>query len=223
MAVSKERKKEALAAIREHLATYGPERWKLLYERFPDVSPHTLYAWGQRIRRERSDNPHFSASEQKIIKRMKGAPVDRHEEARENGTEPIARHLPAAPSPAYLAKNGERALRNIDFVAEIQKLYRDAEMLRAYAVTVRKDQDGNEAEAIKNPVAFDKSIARRANLLETAIRAVQEIWDLRTMQQFYETVIEEIGAESPECQRRILERLAALNQRTGMTLSAMRV
>lgn len=223
MAIPKARKEEALAGIREHLATYGPVRWKLLYARFPDISERTLRAWADKIRREHTGNLHFTEAEQKIIERTKGAIIDRHEEARATGTEPIARHLPAAPSPAYIAKNGEKGLRNIDFVAEIQKLYRDAEMLRAYAVTVRKDAEGNETEAIRNPVAFDKSIARRANLLETAIRAVQEIWDLRTMQQFYEIVIDEIGRESPECQRRILERLAALNQQTGMTLSAMRV
>lgn len=223
MAIPKERKQEVFAAIRAHLATHGPRKWKLFYERFPDIGVRTLAKWATQVRRELAENPHFTPAERQIIERMKGATVERDVEARANGTGQIARHLPAAPSPAYIAKNGERGLKNLDFVVEIQKLYRDAEMLRAYAVTMRKDADGNEAEAIKNPMAFDRSIARRANLLETAIRAVQEIWDLRTMQQFYETVIEEIGAESPECQRRILERLAALNKRTGMTLSAMRI
>ena len=42
------------------------------------------------------------------------------------------------------------------------------------------------------------------------------------MQNFYQTVIEEIGRESPECQRRIMERLAELNSKQGMTM-AMRV
>jgi hypothetical protein len=39
------------------------------------------------------------------------------------------------------------------------------------------------------------------------------------MQNFYETIIDEIGRESPECQRRIMERLAELNSRQGMTMS----
>jgi hypothetical protein len=84
----------------------------------------------------------------------------------------------------------------------------------------RTDPDTGElVEVINNPAAFDKSIVRRAGLLETAIKAVQEVWDLRQMQNFYEIVIEEIGRESPETQRRIMVRLAELNSRQGMTMS----
>lgn len=108
-------------------------------------------------------------------------------------------------------------------MAEIHALYADAKKLRAYSVSQGVDPDTGEAvEKIKNPAAFDKSIVRRADLLETAIKAVQEVWDLRTMQAFYETIIEEIGKESPEAQQRIMRRLADLNARAGMTLS-MRV
>ena len=39
------------------------------------------------------------------------------------------------------------------------------------------------------------------------------------MQAFYETIIDEIGKESPEAQRRIMARLAELNSRQGFTMS----
>ncbi len=79
---------------------------------------------------------------------------------------------------------------------------------------------GETREHIKNPHAFDRSIQRRANLLETSISAVQQIWNLRTMQSFYEVVVQEIGKADPDTQKRILVRLAELNARTGMSLSA---
>ena len=110
-------------------------------------------------------------------------------------------------------------MQALDFVAEIHALYADAQKLRAYALSLGKDENGETVEKIKNPAAFDKSIVRRASLLETAIKAVQEVWDLRTMQAFYETIIDEIGKESPEAQRRIMARLAELNSRQGFTMS----
>ena len=152
------------------------------------------------------------------IKKIGG--TDRQREAEENGTERIAKHLPAAPSPNYIARTGEAGMANLDFVAEIHKLYADATLLRTYAMKMRTDPaTGEVTESINNPAAFDKSILRRASLIETAIKTVQEVWDLRQMQNFYQIVIEEIGEESPECQRRIMERLAALNARQGFTLS----
>jgi len=47
-------------------------------------------------------------------------------------------------------------------------------------------------------------------------RAAAEIaWSAERAATFYQTVIDEIGAESPECQRRILERLARVRGEAG--------
>lgn len=193
-------------------------------DQFPDVPEASKWRWIKQLKAADVPRPELINAKAKLVQRIKKLPPDaRRVEARENGTERIASQLPAAPSPAFIARNGERGLAAIDFVSEIYQLYADANMLRSFSVgTSTNEETGEVTERIKNPVQFDRSIARRADLLETAIKAVQEVWDLRTMQNFYETIIDEIGKESPSTQRRIMERLAALNSRQGLT-TAFRV
>jgi len=213
-----------MAAVAQHLATVGANNWNVVIDAHPDIPVSTKWRWIREAREADVPKPQLINARAKLVQKVKKLPADaRTIEARENGTEHIAKHLPASPRPEYIARNGEAGLATLDFVAEIHSLYSDAKKLRAYAVTQGIDPDTGEAiEKIKNPAAFDKSIVRRADLLETAIKAVQEVWDLRTMQAFYETIIEEIGKESPEAQKRIMQRLADLNAKAGMTLS-MRV
>ena len=221
MAVDTGRKVEFFAAVKRHMATVGSTNWNDVLEQFEDIPISTRWRWIRECKGADPSRPELVNAKAKIVQKIKKVgQTDRFKEMKGNGTQPIAEHLPAAPSPNYIARTGEQGLQNLDFVAEIHKLYADAQMLRAYGVKMKTDPDtGEEREAIHNPAAFDKSIVRRASLLETAIKAVQEVWDLRTMQNFYETIIEEIGKESPEAQRRIMERLAALNAKQGFTLS----
>lgn len=212
-----------MAAVAAHLATVGANNWNVIIDAHPDIPVSTKWRWIREARQADVPKPQLINARAKLIQKVKKLPPDaRTIEARENGTERIAKHLPASPRPEYIARTGEAGMQTLDFVAEIHALYADAQKLRAYALSLGKDENGETVEKIKNPAAFDKSIVRRASLLETAIKAVQEVWDLRTMQAFYETIIEEIGKESPEAQRRIMARLAELNGRTGMTMS-MRV
>ena len=204
----------------QHLSTVGANNWKMVLDQFPDVAEPTKWRWIREAKAADVPRPELINSRAKLVQKVKKLPPDaRTAEARENGTEHIAKQLPAAPRPEYIARTGEAGMQTLDFVAEIHKLYADASMLRAYAMKNKTDADGVVSEAINNPVAFDKSIVRRAGLLETAIKAVQEVWDLRTMQNFYETIIDEIGRESPECQKRIMVRLAELNSKSGFTMS----
>jgi hypothetical protein len=214
-------KAEFLEAVTLHLATVGANNWKMVLERFPDIPEPTKWRWIRIAKGADVPKPQLINAKARIVQKVKKAGgTDRQREARANKTEKIAMHLPAAPSPNYIAKTGESGLQNLDFVAEIHALYGDAQMLRAYAMKTRADPETGElVEVINNPAAFDKSIVRRAGLLETAIKAVQEVWDLRQMQNFYEIVIDEIGRESPETQKRIMVRLAELNSRQGFTTS----
>ena len=218
------KKAEFIAAAQRHMAAVGSTNWKDLLSNFPDIPEPTKWRWIKLAKEADVSRPELINARAKLVQKVKKLPADaRTSEARENGTEHIAKHLPASPRPEYIARNGESGLATLDFVAEIHSLYADAKKLRASAVSQGVDPTtGEEVEKIKNPMAFDRSIVRRADLLETAIKAVQEVWDLRTMQAFYETIIEEIGKESPEAQQRIMRRLAELNARAGMTLS-MRV
>lgn len=207
-------------AVAKHLATVGSNNWTPVLDAFPQIGIATKWRLIREAKAADVPRPELINARAKLVQKVKKLPADlRRQEAEDNGTQHIARQLPAAPSPHYIAKTGERGLQTLDFVAEIHALYADANMLRAFAISTVTAEDGTTSEKIKNPAAFDKSIGRRADLLETAIKAVQEVWDLRTMQNFYETIIEEIGKESPEAQRRIMERLAVLNSKTGMTMS----
>lgn len=207
-------------AVAKHLATVGSNNWTPVLDAFPQIGIATKWRLIREAKAADVPRPELINARAKLVQKVKKLPADlRRQEAEDNGTQHIARQLPAAPSPHYIAKTGERGLQTLDFVAEIHALYADANMLRAFAISTVTAEDGTTSEKIKNPAAFDKSIGRRADLLETAIKAVQEVWDLRTMQNFYETIIEEIGKESPEAQRRIMERLAVLNGQRGFTMA----
>lgn len=201
------------------MASVGATNWKDLFARFPDLHEQTMWRWLRIAKQADVSKPQLINAKQRIKKKLQETgPTDRDIEASQNGTTKIAQHLPAAPTPNYIARTGEVGMQNLDFVAEIHTLYADAKKLRDFSVASSTDEHGVTTERIKNPNAFDRSILRRAGILETAIKAVQEVWDLRTMQNFYETIIDEIGKESPEVQQRIMVRLAELNSKQGMTM-----
>jgi len=212
------RKFAALEAIAKHLEIHGPRKWKLVLDQFPDVAEATMWRWIRETKGQKvpEAQPSIQRTMRRVDRVLEDVRIDRHEEAKAAGVAHIAKDLPAAPSPAYLARSGEVGVENIDFALEIRSLYADAQMLRSYSVA---EAEQDKPERIKNPHTFERSINSRTRILETAIRTLQELWDLRTMQAFYETVIDEIGAESPECKQRIMQRLADLNSRTGMTMS----
>lgn len=198
-----ERKPECLVEIRRQLTLVDNDTSKVdrpsIYRMFPEIARATIWRW---IDIEAVSSP--SARELTQV-------AQAIEERINSGA---AEHLPTMPSPGIVARDGGRALRKIDFGEEIKVLYADAEMLRAFAI---KHVDGEEK--IRNPVAFEKSIKARAGLIETSLKVLQEIWDMRAMQQFYELILEEIGAADPATQKRIVGRLAELNQRYGMTMA----
>lgn len=207
---------EVMAEIHAHLLEKGPNGWTPLLEKWKGkVGIATLWRWIRSAKRGEVPQSNLAMAQASIMRSAEKHQADLPPNAAE-----IAHDLPATPSPHYISRTGEKGLEQFDMVVEIRNLYKDAEKLRSYAVV--PDDSYDDGERIKNPMAFDKSIARRAQILETAIRAVQEIWDLRTMQMFYEIVIEEIGRADLHTQKRILERLAALNARHGINMN-MRV
>lgn len=201
------RKDDCVDAIRKHLAAGGTTLTQI-YEAFPEIPRPTIYRWYQAEREGKPTALEMSRAARAIQERAEAGITD---------------HLPAVPSPAAVARDGGAAIRKLDFAVEIPKLYADAEMLRAFSVKEMEGEDGEKVEKIRNPVAFEKSIKARASLIETSLKVLQEVWDMRMMQQFNELIIDEIGRESPECQRRILQRLAILNQRNGINFHGMRI
>ncbi len=201
---------QVIQELREAIKKYGVEAApKLIRERYPDVPRPTWYRW---------------------LKEVAASPMD----IAIDTAKKAAKQLPAAPSPSYLVDKPVEARAGIDFMGRLERLYADAEklaydgeMLRDYSVVRTTDEDGNERTRIKIPAFFSNSIklrgdsiGLRASLLETAVKTIQQFYDLRRMQQFYDTILEEIAAESPEVAARITERLARLNSEMGITADA---
>jgi hypothetical protein len=212
-------KAQADKEIAEHLALHGGKNWKPLIERYTAQGIHeqTVWRWIRLARKADAPKPTLTAARARIAEVIGDAPSA--SEMPPNAAE-LGQHLPAAPSPAYIAKAGDRGMRNLDILRELESVYGDALMLRAAAVKMVSDPvTGAEVEGIKNPVLFEKQMVRRVSVMETAIKAMGEVWNMRQMQEFYEVIVQEIGRADPQTQQRIMQRLAALNARTGMTMA----
>jgi len=190
-------KEAVIAELRDAIKNYGTEAApKLVRERYPDIAKPTWYRW---------------------LKEVQATPMD---VAVQTAVKAAAKHLPVAPPPSYINERPVEARQGINFMERLEHLYADAEMLRAWSTSKVTDASGKESERIKVPAFFSQSIKLRSDLLETAVRTVQQFYDLRRMQQFYDSVLEEIAAESPEVAQRITERLARLDSEMGMTVNA---
>jgi hypothetical protein len=153
----------------------------------------------------------LDAARQRIEARLEGGWTQRQIEAKRNGTAHIARYIPAAPSPAYIAKAGVQQLDKLDIFVELTNLFRDANMLRDSAV--KPQPDGSEK--VTNARVFDRSISRRVEILATSIATRKELWDLQRMEMFYATIIETIAGEAPEVAQKIQKKLAEVNMHIG--------
>lgn len=186
-----EKRDEVFQALREAIGKYGLEAGpKLVREAYPDVPNGTWYRWLREI----------SASPKEVA-------VQKARKA--------ARNLPAAPPPEYIAEKPAEARRNIDFMSRLENLYSDAEMLREFSVT--KTEDG---EKIRVPLFFEKSIRLRADLLDSALQALAQVWDLQRMQRLHDLILQEIGKADPETQKRITAALKELDDKVGITMEA---
>lgn len=183
---------EVFQALREAIAKYGLEAGPVLVrEKYPDVANGTWYRWLKEV----------SASPMEVAAaKARGA----------------ARNLPAAPPPEYVAERPVEARKNIDMLSRLEALYADAEMLRAYSVI----QDENGREKIRVPTFFAQSIKLRADLLDNALRALAQVWDLQRMQRLHDLIMEEIGKADPETQQRITAALKELDEKIGITMEA---
>lgn len=188
------RQQRAIQEMREAITKYGRAAGEaLIRERYPDVSRSTWLRWRKAV----------------VV-----SPIDIAAERIRDALPTAADVLPAAPSPAMIARNRTEGGKTLDFMARFEELYGDAELLRDYASGV--DADGHRK--VKIPTFFAQSIGLRSNLLERWIQAMNLMFDAKHMQGLYEAIVEEIGAADPEIARRIMERLALLNEERGFTL-----
>jgi hypothetical protein len=128
----------------------------------------------------------------------------------------LSPYLPAPVSPGYFVRGGVEAVRNVDFLCTVASLHRDIDMIRDWSRTV--DDAGNER--IKNPNFFVQAVKLRMELQRVQVATAEKVYEMQQSREYWDTVIEEIGKESSECQHRIVQRIAALNARRGMTIHA---
>jgi hypothetical protein len=222
-----ELKDRILAEIAAHVRVNGRTRWDLVRERpeFAHVIGKAAGAAGRRKFFRWVDTVCGGVKERDD---GRGHPHEAGEFAAEVIDDAKARarvhaqkHIPAAPSPAYLARTGAAGDESINFLAVVHELMRDAMKIRT--LSVKPDPEAPDGEKITNPHLFGQAFDKRLKLMDSALRVMQEIWDLRYQQQFYEAIegiIVEEMAPFPEVQRRVIERLAELNKRRGMTMYA---
>lgn len=215
-------KAAVLAEIRAHLLVYGPNNWQILRDKYPEIGERKFFRW---VKAVREPTPDDSKRPQRGGSKFSPERLEAARAAQDDGVRrarlAATKNVPAAPSPAYMMGRGVAAERSIDFLAAVGEIWADAQLLRDHAVK-RSEETGEVS--IKNPMMFARSIGSRIEVMETALKVMQEIWDLRHMQSFYDEIVaiivDEIGPAHPEIQRRILERLQALNSRRGMTIFA---
>jgi hypothetical protein len=214
-------KARALAAIAEHIQVYGRKHWDLVRER-PEFEAVIGKAAGQNGKRT------FYRWVEAVSKPMPPDTTRPHEgravadqalaTATERARLAAQQNLPAAPSPAYMMGAGAQATKNIDFLAEIDRMWDDILRLRSQSIDAGDGSPGSEV--ITDPKAFDRTISRRAEVMQTAVRVMQEIWDLQEHQRLYEaitSIIVEDLASVPEIQQRVVAKIAELNKTRGMT------
>ena len=61
------------------------------------------------------------------------------------------------------------------------------------------EKDGDkDVETIKLVRSFVQSISLRNGVLTSVMTALEKLWNMRRMQEFHDTIIDEIRRESPE-------------------------
>lgn len=217
-------KSKILVAIADHVCVYGRHEWDRVRER-PEFSRLIGKAAGDNGKRR------FWRWVNAVCE---PTPADktRPHEARDVAAEALSlaterarlaaqQNIPAAPSPAYMMRAGAKASQNIDFLAGVSGIWEDAERLREHAMA--PDPDSADGKRIDDPKAFDASIRRRIEVMESALHVMREIWDLEYQKRFYEGISDIIVGELapvPEIQERVIVRLEELNRSRGMTMHA---
>jgi hypothetical protein len=191
--------------IAAHLASRGPREWETVRARWPEVSRATFFRLVKTFRDRPADPARLEEARRELAHRAAG-------EA-EAGKAAAGSPLPAPPSPDWLAKNGDHGRGQLDLMGRLQRLFDDADRLRTFSLS----PDG---KGVRNPLYFVQSASLAEKLINTALRAWREVYDLQRTQDFYNAIIEEIAAESPDCAKRIMGRLARLDAEFGMTVGA---
>jgi hypothetical protein len=180
-------KSEAIAAILRLTATHGvKEGCRLAREQYRNVP---VGSWG-RWRLEAVGN----------------GPQQR--ESNGAGVTALADELRTQiPKPEHLAAALEDpipvARRALDFWRMLDELEDDARLLREFALA--RGSDGKTR--VKAPFALRDAHRMRCDLIRLALQQAEVAHGVERAATFFQTVVDVIGEESPDCARRIMSRL----------------
>lgn len=183
---------QAINDIKSNIAEYGIDAGpRLARKNYTEVPRSTWYKW---------------------LEDAKASPIERSIAAAKKA----AKHLPVSPPPEYMSERPVESRKNINYMAQIDALMSDANMLREYSM----GKNARGEEVIRSAKIFDRSISLRIGVLESAVKTLSQIYEFKRMQHFYDMIVEEIMKESPETAERIVARLQELDNVTGITINA---
>lgn len=188
-------RKDALErAVAEHLTRNGSKNWQPLRDQFPDVSDSTFW---RVVRSFRRDMGNLTPQAKQVLRKV----------------QEVKDHLPIVVPPGTAVGDPERVRANLDYARQLEEAATAAKLLHEWSMK----PDGT----VRVP-AFLRDAARlRLEIVRTAVDVYAFLADVRRVDAFVAAVIEEVGKESPDTQKAIVERLAELNRQWGMTPAAM--
>lgn len=201
---------ELAVEIIKHVNIHGHKHWNILFDALKVRTAAEKRRVWRAIKRVKDGNVHLPSELGVAVRKAKDA-------ARKMHMESVSKALPAGPSPSIMQARGESLAPSIDYMSQVRRVFTDIEMIRNFSIAC----DQNGVEKVKNPMFFGKAIQLRVQAIDTALKAMQEIWDLRKMQEFYETVIKTIEGVDPPTAHKIMDALVALNNERGFTTDAV--
>lgn len=101
------------------------------------------------------------------------------------------------------------------FAAKFAALWVDVETMRNSAL--RRTDEGVR---VRDPAMLERAIKFQSELMVLSIETMKEVADLELRTNFWQAVVDEVAAESPDCVLRILYRLKRLSDKHKATEAA---
>lgn len=195
----------ALAAIAEHLETVGPHDWSLVRDRFPDVAEATFWRWVRQVKASAPKPEAIERAQQKLAELGDAATSEEvvavfQDALPKCGPDPIE----------YLARNGEGAVRGINFIRELHRQLQSCEQLRKHAT----GPDGK----IRNVQVFGQAVKLKDGTLRTAFKVLEGAYNMGRMERLRTAMLEAIREADPETARKVVRKLQEVDTRTGMVM-----
>lgn len=182
-------KYEIAEDAKKHIAAVGSKNWGVVRARHPGVSASTFWRAVRAAKADLAAEDMQTASEQGIRK-SRAHPI------REDASGDVA------------AGGAQAIPLRVDYLEAYRQLFADVWALRQLALNT----DGS----VRLPAIFDRSIKTRLALIARSVKLMSQIYALRNVRIFLDSLILEIQLESPDLQRRLLARLQQLGDREGV-------